>query len=167
MGLENKKKIKNSNSFFCFYLGNHESILQTVGFEVRKYRYWSKEKLNLDIDGFIADLEAAPEKSVIILHACAVSILHFFLSRTSINIFFSTIQPVVIQRVNNGYVYQTYANLVNYFHFLILLIKVFQVVILIKMLGQYVILLMKLNMNYLSLNHLQKILVYIMNVLVI
>ncbi|CAF0928806.1 unnamed protein product [Rotaria sp. Silwood1] len=51
--------------------GNHESILQTVGFEIRKYRYWSKEKLTLDIDGFIADLESAPEKSVIILHACS------------------------------------------------------------------------------------------------
>jgi aspartate aminotransferase len=51
--------------------GNHDGILQTVGFEVRKYRYWSKEKLALDIDGLIADLEAAPEKSVVILHACA------------------------------------------------------------------------------------------------
>ena len=40
---------------------------------MRKYRYWSKEKLGLDIEGLIADLEAAPEKSVVILHACAVS----------------------------------------------------------------------------------------------
>jgi len=55
--------------------GNHEAILQAAGFEVRKYRYWNKEKLNLDIDGLIADLESAPEKSVILLHACAVSIL--------------------------------------------------------------------------------------------
>jgi aspartate/tyrosine/aromatic aminotransferase len=47
-------------------------MLQTVGFEVRKYRYWDKEKLGIDIDGFIADLETAPEKSVILLHACAV-----------------------------------------------------------------------------------------------
>ncbi|CAF5117041.1 unnamed protein product, partial [Rotaria socialis] len=29
--------------------GNHDSILQTVGFEVRKYRYWNKDKLTLDI----------------------------------------------------------------------------------------------------------------------
>ncbi|CAF0993617.1 unnamed protein product [Rotaria sordida] len=38
---------------------NHESILQTVGFEIRKYRYWNKEKFTLDIDSFIADLESA------------------------------------------------------------------------------------------------------------
>jgi aspartate aminotransferase len=74
-----------SNSKLVFILGNHESILQTVGFEVRKYRYWNKEKLGLDIDGLIADLEAAPEKSVILLHACAVSILQ---CRTMINFFF-------------------------------------------------------------------------------
>lgn len=73
MGLDNIKKKFSSFVFFC--LGNHESILQTTGFEIRKYRYWSKEKLTLDIDGLIADLEAAPVKSVIILHACAVSIL--------------------------------------------------------------------------------------------
>ncbi|CAF3331132.1 unnamed protein product [Rotaria socialis] len=51
--------------------GNHQSILQTVGFEVRKYRYWNQEKLTLDIDGLINDLESAPEKSIIILHACS------------------------------------------------------------------------------------------------
>jgi aspartate/tyrosine/aromatic aminotransferase len=61
--------------FFVVVVGNHDLILKTVGFEVRKYRYWNKEKLNLDIDGLIADLEAAPEKSVILLHACAVRIL--------------------------------------------------------------------------------------------
>jgi aspartate aminotransferase len=69
------------------YIGNHESILQTVGFEVRKYKYWSKEKLSLDIDGLIADLEVAPEKSVIILHACAVSILNVFFSSELQSIF--------------------------------------------------------------------------------
>lgn len=66
--------------FVCFVIGNHNLILETVGFEGRKYRYWSKEKLGLDMDGLIADLEAAPEKSVIILHACAVStyFMYFF-----------------------------------------------------------------------------------------
>jgi aspartate/tyrosine/aromatic aminotransferase len=71
-----KKKFKITNFNLVFVIGNHDGILQTVGFEIRKYRYWSKEKLALDIDGLIADLEAAPEKSVVILHACAVSILH-------------------------------------------------------------------------------------------
>lgn len=44
---------------------------------MRKYRYWSKEKLGLDIEGLIADLEVAPEKSVVVLHACAVSFFSF------------------------------------------------------------------------------------------
>lgn len=58
---------------FCIFQGNHELILQTAGFQVKKYRYWNKEKLGLDIDGLIADLQAAPEFSVVILHACSVS----------------------------------------------------------------------------------------------
>lgn len=61
--------------FIVLLIGNHDSMLQTAGFEVRKYRYWHKEKLGLDIEGLLADLEAAPEKSVIVLHACAVSFL--------------------------------------------------------------------------------------------
>ena len=99
-------------------VGNHESILQTVGFEVRKYRYWSKETLGLDIDGLIADLEAAPEKSVILLHACSVS-FHFrpLIDKEkptfSHRLIFSTIQLVVIQHMNNGCAFLKLANLVN------------------------------------------------------
>lgn len=39
--------------------------------EAREYRYWSKENRGLDLDGFLEDLNNAPENSVIILHACA------------------------------------------------------------------------------------------------
>jgi aspartate aminotransferase, mitochondrial len=40
---------------------------------MKKYRYWNKETLGLDMDGLIADLQSAPESSVVILHACSVS----------------------------------------------------------------------------------------------
>lgn len=39
--------------------------------EARQYRYWSDKTRGLDLDGFLEDLRNAPERSVIILHACA------------------------------------------------------------------------------------------------
>uniref|UniRef100_A0AC34G2S8 Aspartate aminotransferase n=1 Tax=Panagrolaimus sp. ES5 TaxID=591445 RepID=A0AC34G2S8_9BILA len=52
--------------------GYHNLIFKSSGFEaVNKYHYWDASKRQINIDGFIADLEAAPEKSVIILHGCA------------------------------------------------------------------------------------------------
>ncbi len=52
--------------------GNHNLIFKHAGFEEgRKYRYWDAVKKSLDFEGMKADLEAAPENAVIILHACA------------------------------------------------------------------------------------------------
>ena len=52
--------------------GNHGLIFKNAGFkDVRKYRYYDQSKNGLDFAGYLADLEAAPERSVIILHACA------------------------------------------------------------------------------------------------
>ncbi|KAJ2538006.1 Aspartate aminotransferase, cytoplasmic, partial [Coemansia sp. RSA 1933] len=51
--------------------GNHRSIFQTAGHEVREYRYCNYETLGLDIDGMLADLRAAPKGQIIVLHACA------------------------------------------------------------------------------------------------
>ena len=52
--------------------GNHGLIFKNAGFkDVRKYRYYDSKKNCLDFAGFIEDLEAAPSRSVIILHACA------------------------------------------------------------------------------------------------
>jgi aspartate aminotransferase len=52
--------------------GNHNLIFKNSGFEsVNKYHYWDASKRQVNIDGLISDLEAAPEKSVIILHGCA------------------------------------------------------------------------------------------------
>ncbi|KAJ9584283.1 hypothetical protein L9F63_021379, partial [Diploptera punctata] len=51
---------------------NHHLLFTNAGFtDVRQYRYWNAEKRCLDLDGFLADLRAAPKDSVIILHACA------------------------------------------------------------------------------------------------
>ena len=36
-----------------------------------KYRYYNKDTIGLDFDGMIADLKAAPEGSIVLLHACA------------------------------------------------------------------------------------------------
>ena len=52
--------------------GNHGLIFKNAGFtDLRKYRYWDAQRKCLDFDGFIEDLENAPAKAVIILHACA------------------------------------------------------------------------------------------------
>ena len=52
--------------------GNHNLIFKYSGYsEIKKYRYWNKEKVNLDIDGMLEDLKAAPVGAAVILHACA------------------------------------------------------------------------------------------------
>ncbi|KAK4879870.1 hypothetical protein RN001_008016 [Aquatica leii] len=51
---------------------NHTLVFNNAGFEQgRSYRYWSAEARGLDLSGMLEDLSNAPEKSVIILHACA------------------------------------------------------------------------------------------------
>ncbi|KAJ1953328.1 Aspartate aminotransferase, cytoplasmic, partial [Linderina pennispora] len=51
--------------------GNHRSIFQTAGHEVREYRYCNYKTLSLDIDGMLEDLRNAPPNQIIVLHACA------------------------------------------------------------------------------------------------
>lgn len=51
--------------------GNHNLMARTAGFTVKSYRYYSAATKSLDFDGLKADLEAAPENSVILLHGCA------------------------------------------------------------------------------------------------
>lgn len=51
---------------------NHRLVFTNGGFtDPREYRYWDEGKRGLDIDGFLEDLNKAPENAVIILHACA------------------------------------------------------------------------------------------------
>jgi len=51
--------------------GNHTPIFRDSGLEVRGYRYFNKETVGLDFEGLKADLRAAPEQSIVLLHACA------------------------------------------------------------------------------------------------
>lgn len=69
--------------------GNHTPIFRDSGLEVRGYRYFNKDTVGLDFEGLKADLkvrvpckdittrdssiimQAAPEKSIVLLHACA------------------------------------------------------------------------------------------------
>ncbi|KAH9597346.1 Aminotransferase [Trypanosoma melophagium] len=51
---------------------NHYAVMAAAGLSnTRKYRYYNPETRSLDFDGLIADISSAPERSVIILHACA------------------------------------------------------------------------------------------------
>lgn len=50
---------------------NHSAVFKDSGLKVEKYRYYNKDTIGLDFDGMVADLKAAPEGSVILLHACA------------------------------------------------------------------------------------------------
>mmetsp|Transcript_5431 Transcript_5431/g.10935 ORF Transcript_5431/g.10935 Transcript_5431/m.10935 type:complete len:418 (-) Transcript_5431:350-1603(-) len=50
--------------------GNHHAIFKKAGLVTKTYRYLTKT-MGLDIDGMLADLEAAPEGSVFVLHTVA------------------------------------------------------------------------------------------------
>jgi len=51
--------------------GNHIPVFRDSGLEVRYYKYFNKETVGLDFEGLKADLKAAPEHSIVLLHACA------------------------------------------------------------------------------------------------
>ncbi|XP_067858160.1 aspartate aminotransferase, cytoplasmic [Heptranchias perlo] len=51
---------------------NHNGVFGAAGFtNLRNYRYWDPAKRGLDLQGFLEDLEKAPEFSIFVLHACA------------------------------------------------------------------------------------------------
>jgi aspartate/tyrosine/aromatic aminotransferase len=51
--------------------GNHKGVLNHAGVKWAQYRYWDAPNRALDITGMLADIRAAPPRSVIMLHACA------------------------------------------------------------------------------------------------
>eukprot|EP00238_Polyblepharides_amylifera_P006778 CAMPEP_0196594378 /NCGR_PEP_ID=MMETSP1081-20130531/78193_1 /TAXON_ID=36882 /ORGANISM="Pyramimonas amylifera, Strain CCMP720" /LENGTH=452 /DNA_ID=CAMNT_0041918629 /DNA_START=64 /DNA_END=1422 /DNA_ORIENTATION=+ len=51
--------------------GNHKNIFADAGVEWKEYTYFDPATVGLDIDGMLADIEAAPEGSIILLHGCA------------------------------------------------------------------------------------------------
>lgn len=51
---------------------NHNGVFSAAGFkDIRSYHYWDAAKRGLDLQGFLNDLESAPEFSIFVLHACA------------------------------------------------------------------------------------------------
>jgi len=52
--------------------GNHKLIFTNSGYKnIKSYHYWDIQNRCVDIDNLCADLEAAPERSVVVLHGCA------------------------------------------------------------------------------------------------
>ncbi|EOD11943.1 aspartate aminotransferase [Emiliania huxleyi CCMP1516] len=51
--------------------GTHNSIMTQAGVPFSHYRYWNAAGRDLDLAGMLEDIEAAPEGSVIMLHAAA------------------------------------------------------------------------------------------------
>ena len=49
---------------------NHRALFTSAGFEVETYRYYDAAKRGVDFDGMLADLQAAPAGTIILLHAC-------------------------------------------------------------------------------------------------
>lgn len=50
---------------------NHHQIFPLVGIPVSTYPYYDPQTIGLAFDKFLATLEAAPTRSVFLLHACA------------------------------------------------------------------------------------------------
>jgi aspartate aminotransferase len=50
---------------------NHKNIFALAGVAWDTYRYFNPETVGLDFEGMMADIEAAPDGSVILLHGCA------------------------------------------------------------------------------------------------
>ncbi|KAG1658732.1 hypothetical protein FOA52_002747 [Chlamydomonas sp. UWO 241] len=51
--------------------GNHRNIFGDESVDWKYYRYFDAETVGLDFKGLMADIEAAPDGSVILLHGCA------------------------------------------------------------------------------------------------
>uniref|UniRef100_A0A1A9ZD29 Aspartate aminotransferase n=1 Tax=Glossina pallidipes TaxID=7398 RepID=A0A1A9ZD29_GLOPL len=51
--------------------GNHIPLFEHAGLTIKKYRYYDPTTCGLDFKGCLDDIKQIPEKSIIILHACA------------------------------------------------------------------------------------------------
>jgi len=50
---------------------NHQNIFNNSNVPHGSYRYYNRETNDLDFKGFLEDIKSAPDKSIILLHACA------------------------------------------------------------------------------------------------
>ncbi|XP_035399661.1 aspartate aminotransferase, mitochondrial isoform X1 [Cygnus atratus] len=51
--------------------GNHTPIFRDAGLQLQAYRYYDPKTCSLDFAGAVEDISKIPEKSIILLHACA------------------------------------------------------------------------------------------------
>ncbi|XP_055372864.1 aspartate aminotransferase, mitochondrial [Condylostylus longicornis] len=51
--------------------GNHTPIFQHAGLKVNKYTYYEPKTCGLNFKGMLDDINKMPEKSIVMLHACA------------------------------------------------------------------------------------------------
>ncbi|KAJ8917470.1 hypothetical protein NQ315_005517 [Exocentrus adspersus] len=51
--------------------GNHTPLFKHSGLDVKAYRYYDPKTCGLDFSGAVEDISKIPEKSIILLHACA------------------------------------------------------------------------------------------------
>ncbi|WP_313517635.1 amino acid aminotransferase [Pseudomonas sp.] len=49
---------------------NHRALFESAGFPVQNYRYYDAASHGVDRAGMLADLQALPARSVVVLHAC-------------------------------------------------------------------------------------------------
>jgi len=49
---------------------NHRALFERAGFTVENYAYYDPATHGLDFDGMLAALQAAPAKTIVVLHAC-------------------------------------------------------------------------------------------------
>lgn len=49
---------------------NHRALFTNAGFEVGTYRYYDAAKRDVDFSGMLADIQAAPAGTIVLLHAC-------------------------------------------------------------------------------------------------
>ncbi len=49
---------------------NHRGLFSNAGFTVQSYRYYDATQRGIDFDGMLADLKAAVQGTIILLHAC-------------------------------------------------------------------------------------------------
>jgi aspartate aminotransferase, mitochondrial len=51
--------------------GNHWKIFEEAGLHTTPYRYYDSSTNSLDWTGLVEDLQSAPDRSIVLLHACA------------------------------------------------------------------------------------------------
>ncbi|XP_031779568.1 aspartate aminotransferase, mitochondrial isoform X2 [Nasonia vitripennis] len=51
--------------------GNHTPLFKLAGLTVKQYKYYDPKTCGLDFQGVLDDISKIPEKSIILLHACA------------------------------------------------------------------------------------------------